>query len=70
MDKKVSENSIFFLFFFWLCWVFIAACGLFLVAVSGGYSLLQCTGFSLRWLPLLGSTSSRARGLSSCGARA
>ena len=34
-----------------------------LVAVSGGYSLLQCTGFSLRWLLLLQSTGSRARGL-------
>ena len=30
-----------------LCWVFIAAHGLSLVAESGGYSSLQCTGFSL-----------------------
>ena len=28
-------------FFFWLHWVFVAVCGLSLVAVSGGYSLLQ-----------------------------
>ena len=28
-------------FFFWLHWVFIAACELSLVAVSGGYSLLR-----------------------------
>ena len=26
--------------YFWLCWVFVALCGLSLVAVSGGYSLL------------------------------
>ena len=45
-----------------------------LVVVSGGYSSLQCAGFSLRWLLLLQSTGSRhpglvvvARGLSSCG---
>ena len=36
--------------FFWLRWVFIAAHGLCLVAVSGGYSLLRCAGFSLQWL--------------------
>ena len=56
--------------YFWLHWVFIAACGLSLVAVSGGYSLLQCVGFSLRWLLLLWSTGSRRTGFSSCGARA
>ena len=32
-----------------------------------GYSLLQCTSFSLRWLPLLRSTGSRGAGFSSCG---
>ena len=36
-----------------------------LVAASGGYSLLQCTGFSLRWLLLWQSTSSRLMGFSS-----
>ena len=54
--------------YFWLCWVF-AVCGLSLVAVSGGYSSLWCTGFSLQWL-LLRSTGSRRTGFSSCGARA
>ena len=44
--------------------------GLSLVAASGGYSSLQCTGFSLRWLLSLQSTGSGARGLSSCGSRA
>ena len=32
-----------------------------LVAVSRGYSSLQCTGFSLQWLLLLRSTGSRAQ---------
>ena len=52
-----------FYFFFWLHWVFVAACGLSLVAASGGYSLLRCVGFSLRWLLLLWSTGPRASGL-------
>ena len=52
---------------FWLHWVFVAARGLSLVTVSRGYSSLQCAGFSLRWLLLLWSTSSRRAGFSSCG---
>ena len=48
--------------YFWLRWVFVAACGLSLVAVSGGYSSLRCMGFSLRWLLLLRSTGSRRAG--------
>ena len=56
------------LFIFRLCWVFVAARGLSLVAVSGGYSSLRCTGFSLRWLLSLRSTGSRCTGFSSCGA--
>ena len=59
------------------CWVLVAGRGLSLVAASGGYSLLRCVGFSLRWLLLLQSLGSRhaasevvARGLSSCGSRA
>ena len=58
------------LFVFWLCWIFVAVCGLSLVAASGGYSLLWCAGFSLRWLLLLRSTGSRHAGFSSCGSRA
>ena len=48
--------------YLWLRWV---ARGLSLVAVSGGYSSLRCTGFSLRWLLLVWSA-----GFSSCGSRA
>ena len=55
---------------FWLCWVFVAVRGFSLVAVSGGYSSLQCMGFSLQWLLLLWSTGSRHTGFSSCGPQA
>ena len=67
---------LFIIIIFWLCWVFVAVCRLSLVVVSGGYSSLQCAGFSLWWLLLLRSTGSRhagsvavPRGLSSCGSR-
>ena len=50
--------------------VFVAARRLSLVVVSGGYSLLRCTGFSLWWLLLLQSTGSRRVGFSSCSTRA
>ena len=56
--------------YFWLRWVFVAACGLSLVAASGGSSWLQCAGFSLQWLLLLRSTGSRCTGFSSCGSQA
>ena len=60
--------NLFILFiYFWLCWVFVAACRLSLVAASGGCSSLWCVGFSLRWLLLLWSTGSRRTGFSSCG---
>ena len=59
---------------FWLCWVFVAACGPSLVAASGGYSLLQCatshcSGFSCCGARALGTWASVvvAHGLSSCG---
>ena len=44
--------------------------GLSLVAASGGYSSLQCVGFSLRCLLLLWNIGSRHAGFSSCGMRA
>ena len=58
---------IYLFIYFWLRWVFVAARGLSLVAASGGYSSLQCVGFSLLWLLLLRSTGSRRLGFSSCG---
>ena len=60
--KKI--NKIFKkLIYFWPHWVFVALRGLSLVVVSGGYSSLRCTGFSLRWLLLLQSMGFRAHGL-------
>ena len=56
--------------YFWLHWIFVAACGLYLVAASGGYSSLWCAGFTLRWLLLLWIMGSRHMGISSCGSRA
>ena len=63
-------NFIYLFIYFWLCCVFVAAHLLSLVAASGGYSSLRCTGFSLRWLLLLWSRGSRHAGFSSCGSRA
>ena len=71
-------------YYYLFIYLFLAALGLCccmqassLVAVSMGYTLLPCVGFSLRWLLLLHSMGSRclgfssaARGLSSCGAQA
>ena len=57
---------IYLFIYFWLCWVFVAARGLSLVAASGGCSSLRCAGFSLRWPLLLRSTGSRHAGFSSC----
>ena len=73
--KKKSKHHhnlgyLFYWFFFWLHWVFIAAHGLSLVVASGGYSSLQCAGFSLWGLLLSRSTGSRHAGFSSCGAQA
>ena len=56
--------------YLWLCWVFVAVCGLSLVVVSRGSSSLRCAGFSLWWLLSLQSTGSRHAGLSSCGTQA
>ena len=47
------------IYLFMVHWVFVAACGLSLVAANGVYSSLRCAGFSLRCLLLLRSTGSR-----------
>ena len=64
-------NKFIYLFIYLrLHWVFVAVRRLSLVAASGGYSCLRCTGFLLRWLLLLWSTGSRHAGFSSCGTQA
>ena len=52
-NRFIGQSSALFLNLFiysWLSWVFVAVRGFSLVAASGGYSLLRCTGFSLWWL--------------------
>ena len=68
-SQSISSYSFFYLFiYFWLRWVFVAARGLSLVAVSRGYSSLWCTGFSLWWLLI--AVASHCGGFSCCRARA
>ena len=58
-------------FYFWLCWVIVAARGLSLVAESGGYSSLWCAGFSLRGFSCCrAGTGSRRAAFSSCSTQA
>ena len=53
---------IYLLFYFWLCWVFVSARGLPLVAASGGHSSSRCAGLSLSRPLLSRSTGSRRAG--------
>ena len=53
---------IYFIFYFWLCWVLVSVQGLSLVVASGGHSSLRCAGLSLSRPLLLGSTGSRRAG--------
>ena len=64
LPKSLNRKGkiFFFLIYFWLRWVFVAACGLSLVAASRGYSSLRCVGFSLWWFLLLWSTGSKHLG--------
>ena len=67
---------IYFIYLFWLRWVFVAVCGLSLVAASGGFSCCGAWALGARAsvvvLHGLSSCGSRAleRRLSSCGAQA
>ena len=62
-------NLFTYIYFFWLCWVFVSVGGLSLVAASGGHSSSRCAGLSSsrcaglspsRPLPLRGTGSRRA----------
>ena len=74
----LSKKYLFiYLFIYWLRWLFIAACGLSLLAASGGYSSLRCAGFSYCGgfccrAQAIGAQASVvvACGLSSCGSQA
>ena len=54
-ELKKKNNFIYLFIYFWLCWVFVAACSLSLVVASGGYSVVP---------------ASHCSGISSCGAGA
>ena len=51
-----------FIYYLWLCWVFVSVRGLSLVAASGGHSSSWCVGLSLSRPLLLRSTGSRRAG--------
>ena len=51
-----------YLFYLWLCWVFVSLRGLSLVVASGGHSSSRCMGLSLSRPLLLRSTGSRRAG--------
>ena len=72
--QSAPKRSTGVLFFFLNFYLFgfvgssLLRAGFSLVAASGGYSSLWCSGFSLQWLLLLRSTGSRHVGFSSCDA--
>ena len=71
------SGTVFFVFFFfffliylciyfWLCWVFVAVCGLSLVVLSRGYS--HCGAWSSAVVSFVAERSLGHVGFSSCGA--
>ena len=63
--RYIYQKVFFFKFIFiylWLCWVFVSAQGLSLVAASGGHSSSRCAGLSLSRPLVLRSTGSRRAG--------
>ena len=64
VEGDLSFHSFIYLFiyYFWLCWVFISVRGLSPVAASGGHSSSRCSGLSLLRPLLLRSTGSRHAG--------
>ena len=74
LSQKFFKN---YLFYFWLCWVFVAVWAFLQLQRAGTTLQLWCPGFSTQSLLLLQSSGSRApgsvvagRGLRSCGPRA
>ena len=61
--KLVTDFTLtIYLFYLWLCWVFVSVRGLSLVVASGGHSSSRCAGLSLSRPLLLRSTGSRRAG--------
>ena len=63
----LSQRKVVLIYLFRMHWVFVAACGLSLVAASREDSSLRHEGFPLWWLLLLQSMGSRHMVFSSCG---
>ena len=63
LSFRLPTSLFFFFHFSWLCWVFVAVCGLSLVALSGSYSCCRVSVFPLQWFLMSQSTSSRHVGL-------
>ena len=51
-----------FCFYFWLCWIFVSAHGLSLVAVSGGHALIVACGLLIAVASLVGKQQEKALG--------
>ena len=58
---------LFIYFYFWLPWVFVAACRLFSSCGEQGLLFVAVPRLLIGWLLLLQSTSSRRAGFNSCG---
>ena len=58
----VAQKWYLFIYYFWLCWVFVSVRGLSLVVASGGHSSSRCVGLSLSRPLLLRSTGFRRAG--------
>ena len=55
-------SNFIYLFYLWLCWVFVSVRGLSPVVASGGHSSSRCVGLSPPWPVSLWSTGSRRAG--------
>ena len=62
MSELFFFNFYLFIFYLWLCWVFVSVRGLSLVVASGGHSSSRCAGLSPSRPLLLRSTGSRCAG--------
>ena len=64
INKAFVKNSFYlFVYCLWLCWVFVAVCGLSPDALSGAYSLVTMCQLLTKAACLVGSKSSSVHGL-------
>ena len=70
VHKHFTSLYLFIYLFMTVFWVFVVVHRLSLFVATGGYSLLRCAGFSLRWLLLLRSMGSGHARFSSCSTHA